>query len=124
MGCVTAARTSAAPATYVSGFCSSGRHDRCRGDYGTAVCGCEHHSAPAEPLPFVPAEPPPGPAARLTRAAIALDVDHQPVPAAAVKALAALLRAEGAWAADRGDTYPADRAPLLELADLITGGDA
>jgi hypothetical protein len=108
---------------YTSGFCSVGRHEHCRGDFRTATCCCACHQEPAEePEPEqLELTPPPGPAARLTRAAIALDVDQLPLPLAATAALARLLRAEGAWAADRGDTYPADRAPLLELADLING---
>jgi len=35
-----------APSTYRSGFCGSGFHDRCRGDYRTAVCGCTCHNEP------------------------------------------------------------------------------
>ncbi len=105
----------------MSGFCAAGRHERCRGDFGTARCTCELHTAPPAEEPAAVEVPPPGPAARLTRAAIALDVDHRPMPAAAVATLARLLRAEGAHAADRGDQYPTDRAGLLELADLITG---
>lgn len=112
-------------AAYVSQFCVRERHEHCRGTYPGAVCDCPCHREP-EPSPAEPEmlEQPPGPAARLTRAAIALDVDHRPMPPAAVIALARLLRAEGAHAAACADHYPADRAPLLELADLITGGGA
>lgn len=121
---MTTTKAVPAPSTYRSGHCSAGFHDRCRGTYAGVQCTCPHHSEPVpEPEPEV-LEQPPGPAARLTRAAIALDVDHQPMPPAAVLALARLLRSEGAHAADRGDHYPADRAPLLELADLILEGTA
>lgn len=131
---MTAAKT-AATSTYMSGFCGARAHERCRRDYRTAICTCPCHDEPPKLLGEIAAalteigtaaadEQLPGPAARLTRAAVALDVDHRPLPPAATAVLARILRAEGAWAADRGDTYPADRAPLLQLADLINGATA
>lgn len=49
--------TTAAPA-YVSGHCSVGAHDRCRGAYAGTTCGCPHHTAPPpepepEPVPVL-----------------------------------------------------------------------
>lgn len=40
----------AAPSTYRSGLCATGRHDRCRGAYGptTCTCGCNTWTAAAE----------------------------------------------------------------------------
>ena len=47
--------TTAAP--YRSGFCDSGRHDRCRGAYGTtsapAVCDCPCGHGTRQPEPEV-----------------------------------------------------------------------
>lgn len=48
---MTAARVAT---EYRSGFCVHGRHDHCRGDFGTACCCCPCHDEP-EPEP----EPPP-----------------------------------------------------------------
>lgn len=36
--------TAATP--YLSGFCATGYHERCLGDFRTALCSCEHHTAP------------------------------------------------------------------------------
>jgi hypothetical protein len=38
-----------APSLYVSGHCSVGRHDNCRGVYAGIECTCPHHTAPPEP---------------------------------------------------------------------------
>lgn len=67
---MTAART--APAPYVSGLCAARRHDRCRGDYRTAVCSCSCHQEAQEPPPEVLGEI----AAALTEIAIAAAVER------------------------------------------------
>jgi hypothetical protein len=36
---------------YVSGWCATGQHDRCRGAYAGVDCGCECRHQPAEPEP-------------------------------------------------------------------------
>jgi hypothetical protein len=109
---------------YTSGHCSSGArggHARCAGGYGGACCDCPCHAAPEpEPDPE-PAPVSQSPAARLARAADTVRTG-QPLPPGATAALARLLHAESVWAADRRDGYPTDRAPLIELADLINGG--
>jgi len=107
------------PTPVWSGHCGIGRHPACRGLYSGHPCPCPCHQEPqADPEPE---PPPPGPYLRLSRAALALD-GGQDVPEAARRHLSALFRTEAAHAADRGDGYPPDRAPLLELADLIVKG--
>ncbi len=38
--------------SYVSGFCAVSRHERCRGDFGTARCTCDCHTTPP-PFPLL-----------------------------------------------------------------------
>lgn len=40
------------PSNYISGFCSTGYHVRCVGDFRTALCACDCHTAPP-PAPIV-----------------------------------------------------------------------
>lgn len=67
----------------------------------------------------------PDPAEVLRAAARSLSDHHQGAQGTWVQYLASLLRREAAWAEDH--TYPADRAPLLTLAQLVVAdapGDA
>lgn len=40
-----------AESTYKSGWCHTGRHDRCLGAYAGCACTCAHHSAPPPERP-------------------------------------------------------------------------
>lgn len=129
---MTATRT--APAPYRSGLCSTSLHERCRGAYSTAVCDCACHQKavvddpPAQPESSFAVEDAEPPSTRLTRAAAIVSKAATPtgtpdasLPPSVMSVLAGLLSTEATWAADRPDTYPTDRAPLLQLADLIIG---